>query len=204
MAKRIACGEKKLQAQYKANCNLCRLSKTKTSRMKTLLLLNLSLIPFLSFAQHNSGYFSFVGSLNFPTNVDEGPILGGHASRSTQLGTSEYLGLEAGVVKFKSMHGVYIPIQLKYSLMPAKDPRKVSALIVLAPGYGIYKQADTKGGLVFYGGVGAAFPGKGKGGGYLTVGYSSFAFTSKKSTENNSTVSSVGVRAGVMIGPGKK
>ena|SRR5438552_10933388 len=166
--------------------------------MKTFLLFCLFLIPALSQAQHKKqgGYFSFAGSVNIPTTAGMDPIMGAELSGNAELGKGGYLGLQAGVLKFQGMMGVYVPIQLKFSLMPAKNPKKVSPLIVLAPGLGVYNQTDTQGGFTFYGGIGAVFAGKGKSGGYLTAGYSSYGFTSG---DINSTVETIGIRAGIMI-----
>lgn len=158
----------------------------------------LLLLPFLGISQKKEGYFALTVGANFKANTD--PAFGAYLSGNGQIGPGFFIGAEIGVVKLPDLDGVYLPLLSRFTLIPRKDPKKLSPMILLQPGYGIYEKTvsniKTEGGFCFYGGAGVAFPGQGKGRGYLTVGYSLFGLNVNDVGAN---LEMIGIRAGIMI-----
>lgn len=167
---------------------------------RTLILFLLCFTITSSFAQKRNGYLGLEGGLYLnqpPYDVGAGLHFSGNAEISNDM----FMGLEIGAVKFHHLHKPYLPLLARFSMMPSLRSGKARLLIVLAPGYGFYDDDyrrgqvyyKSKGGFSFYGGVGAAF--KGKQNGYLTVtiGYSTFGFTTNDYKTN---VDGVGIRFG--------
>lgn len=152
-----------------------------------------------STAQKKSGYASISLAGYFSGNQ----AFGGHVSGNAEMGKDAYIGLEIGGLKFEELPGIYFPLQARFTLWP-ETGKPVRPMVILSPGYGVYKKAigtngvyvETTGGFTFYGGAGATFSGKGKGSGYVSLGYSLFQFT----TENlKSNLKTFGIRAGMII-----
>lgn len=170
--------------------------------IRSVLIFVLTTLLYKSGQSQKQGYFSFGLGANFAQVYD--PVIGVHLSGNGEIGKGFFAGIEIGAVKFQEFEGVYLPLQLKFTVAPKINTDKVSPLIVLAPGYGVYNKAvrvgsiniTNQGGMVFYGGLGLAFPGKGKSRGYLTLGYSMFGFTTN---EIKSYAEMIGLRAGVML-----
>jgi hypothetical protein len=175
----------------------------KTSKMRKLLTLLLLTGSLLSYAQNNfRGYFGIEPSVYFNSQSD--PAFGVNFSGSGELAKDLFAGLQVGVVKFKENDKVYIPLQVKLTIAPDYYKKKTSILILLEPGYGVYNETNrvgiddiqTLGGFTFFGGLGAAFKGKGNGRISVAVGYSLFGFKSND-TKNNTEM--IGMRLGVMF-----
>lgn len=156
--------------------------------------------PLLSAAQHNGGcnslpsFWSAGASINFPAN--KGTAVGFAFSRNTSIGNGGvYVG--AGTDLLRIQGGWYVPVSLNLVLLPLDKP--IGPALVLAPGYGFYKQRETlaeketttTGGFTFYGGAGISFYK-----GMLTTGYSRFTFTTNKTTQS---AGGVGIRLAVLL-----
>lgn len=152
-----------------------------------------------SSAQQRNGYLGLEAGVYIVEPYDPG--VGAHFSGNAEVASDMFLGAEIGVVKFHRLDDVYLPLLARFSMMPALRSGKARLLVVLAPGYGFYDDEyrrgsidfKSKGGFAFYGGIGAAF--RGKQNGYLTVtiGYSTFGFTTNG---HKSNIDGVGIRFG--------
>jgi hypothetical protein len=167
---------------------------------RKLILLLLMVIPAsFSFSQQRNGYLGLEAGVYIVEPYDPG--VGAHFSGNAGIANDMFLGAEIGVVKFRRLDKVYLPLLARFSMMPVLRSGKARLLVVLAPGYGFYDNSyrrggiyyKSKGGFAFYGGIGAAF--KGKQNGYLTVtvGYSTFGFTNDGYETN---IDGVGIRFG--------
>lgn len=166
---------------------------------RTLILFLLCFIINSSFAQKRNGYLGLDAGVYITEPYD--PAVGVHFSGNAEVSNDMFLGLEIGAVKFHRLDKVYLPLLARFSMMPSLGSGNARLLIVMAPGYGFYDHSyrrgqvyyKSKGGFSFYGGFGAAF--KGKQNGYLTVtiGYSTFSFTTN---EHKTNVDGVGIRFG--------
>ena len=169
--------------------------------MKRLLFI-LILFPCLCFGQSRKGYLSIELGTYFARNTD--PAIGVHLSGNAEITPSLFLGLEAGVIKFPNLKNLYAPILARFTMMPQTSRAKATPLILVEPGYGIYRhvrkignlRVETEGGFDFFGGIGAVFNGKGKGRLFLAIGYSSFGFSTN---DIRSNLEMVGLRLGVML-----
>lgn len=169
---------------------------------KYIMLLILIHASVLSFGQRRNGYLGLDAGVYVvkPSN----PAVGAHFSGNAELANGMFLGAEIGVVKFDHLDKVYLPLLARFSMMPDLNSGKAKLLVVLAPGYGVYDNSYRRGGIYykenggfsFYGGVGAAFKGKQNGSLTLTVGYSSFGFTTNGYKTN---IDGVGIRFGGMF-----
>jgi len=138
----------------------------------------LCLIPTLSMAQRK-GYFTVSASGSFLQN--QNPIVGAHFSANAQAGKNFFIGGEIGVMRFQSFGGVVVPLQLRTSFVFNEKPGKVSPMLILAPGIGIYNRTENgqtnSGGLALFAGGGIKFSNKTLGGGFINVGFASHTFT---------------------------
>lgn len=174
-------------------------SATNILNPKILLLSLLTVIATSSFAQQRNGYLGLEGGVYITEPYDPG--VGAHFSGNLGVTNDMYLGAEIGVVKFHHLDKAYLPLLARFSMMPVLRSSKARLLVVLAPGYGIYDDSyrrgglyyKSKGGFSFYGGIGAAFKGKRNGYLTLTVGYSTFGFTTNGYKTN---IDGVGIRFG--------
>jgi hypothetical protein len=170
--------------------------------MKALTTICFVLVCTISCAQKKgAGYFSLAVGLDFPVSSNqEDPAFGFLLSGNGQLAPGSYLGIESGVVKFPGRNGLYVPLQLKLTVETNQDVTRVSPLVILAPGLGAYNSSDgvidSKGGFVFFGGIGLSFPGKNKNKGFIAAGYSRFGF---HDGDVKSNVETIGIRAGIMF-----
>jgi hypothetical protein len=155
-----------------------------------------------AFSQRRSGYAELDAGIYFIKQVD--PAIGAHFSGNIELTNAVFLGAELGVVKFDHIKKAYLPLLARFSIMPSSGGKRINPLVVLAPGYGVYEEKfrvgntwyESKGGFSFYGGAGVAFPGKGRGSLVMTIGYSTFGFTTNG---HKSNIDGVGLRIGAMI-----
>ena len=153
-------------------------------------------------AQRRNGYVGLDAGVYFLKPHD--PAVGVHFSGNIELVNALFFGPEIGVVKFDHLKKPYLPLLARFSIMPALQSRKASALIVLAPGYGLHDETyrrgnnwfNSKGGFAFYGGAGAVIPGKKRGSLAITIGYTSFGF---RVNGFKSNIDGVGLRLGAMI-----
>jgi hypothetical protein len=176
---------------------------TKTSKSafipKCLLLFLMTVVATFSFAQKRNGYLGLEAGVYIVEPYDPG--VGAHFSGNAEVANDMFLGAEIGAVKFHRLDKVYLPLLARFSMMPALRSGKARLLVVLAPGYGFYDDSyrrgglyyKSKGGFSFYGGVGAAFKGKQNGYITLTIGYSTFGFTTNGYKSN---IDGVGIRFG--------
>ena len=156
----------------------------------------------LSFSQQRSGYLGLDAGIYVIKHDD--PAVGAHFSGNAELANDMFLGAEIGVVKFDGIRKAYLPLLARFSMMPDVGSGIARLLILLAPGYGIYDDSyrrsgiyyKEKGGFDFYGGIGAAFKGKQNGYLTLTVGYSTFGFTTNGYKSN---IDGMGIRFGGMF-----
>ncbi len=154
-----------------------------------------------SFCQKNKGYASISGSFDIRDNAQG---YGALFSGNTRIGPGSFLGIESGLIKLKGLDAPYIPLFGKITVAPNFEKEKLSLLVVLEPGYGIYNHKTsignsyitTKGGFDFYGGLGAVTSSKSKAHAFVTIGYSRYGFSIEEIT---SKVEMVGVRIGVMF-----
>jgi hypothetical protein len=166
---------------------------------KCLLLFLMTNIVSLSFAQQRNGYLGLEAGVYIVEPYDPG--VGAHFSGNAEVANDMFLGAEIGVVNFHRLDKVYLPLLARFSMMPALRSGKARLLVVLAPGYGFYDDSyrrggvyyQSKGGFSFYGGIGAAFKGKQNGYITLTIGYSTFGFTTNGYKSN---IDGVGIRFG--------
>jgi hypothetical protein len=170
--------------------------------LKYIMLVVLIHASILSFSQRRKGYLGLDAGVYVIKHSD--PAVGAHFSGNAELSNDIFLGAEIGVVKFDGLRKAYLPLLARFSMMPDLNLGRARLLILLAPGYGLYDDSyrrggiyyKEKGGFNFYGGLGAAF--KGKQNSYLTVtvGYSTFGFTTNGYKSN---IDGVGIRLGAMF-----
>jgi hypothetical protein len=169
---------------------------------KSILLSTLILLSLYSFGQKRNGYLGLDAGIYA---VDQySPGVGVHVSGNAGIANEVFVGAEIGAVKFNHLDKVYAPLLARFSFMPELSSRRANLLILIAPGYGIYDDSrwrnniyyKSKGGFAFYGGVGAAFRGTGRGYLTITVGYSTFGFTGYNYKSN---IDGVGIRIGALF-----
>lgn len=173
----------------------------KITALKFFILVAVLHLSLLSFSQRG-GYLGLEVGVYAIKHSD--PAVGAHFSGNAELTNDMFLGAEIGIVKFDGLHKPYLPLLARFSMMPNVGSGRARLLILLAPGYGLYDDKYRRGGLYyhekggfdFYGGVGAAFKGKQNGYLTLTVGYSTFGFTTDDYKTN---IDGVGIRFGVMF-----
>lgn len=153
-------------------------------------------------AQKRGGYLSLDAGVYVLPQFN--PAIGLHLGGNALLANEVYLGAELGVVKFDHLSKPYLPLLARFSAMPSIGSGRSRLLILLAPGYGLYRDDFrrgndwyySKGGFSFYGGFGAVIPGKGRGSLSLSVGYTTFGF---ETNGHESNIDGVGIRIGAMI-----
>ena len=169
---------------------------------KLFMLNTMMFISVLASAQHNKGYLGLDAGVYVIQHSN--PAAGAHFSGNAELANAMFWGAEIGVVKFDGIRKAYLPLLAKLTIMPDLNSGRARLLLLLAPGYGIYDDSyrrggnyyRDKGGFDFYGGIGAAFKGNGNGYLTLTVGYSTFGFTTNGFRSN---IDGVGIRFGGMF-----
>jgi hypothetical protein len=169
---------------------------------KYIILFLLILASVSSFAQQRNGYLGLDAGIYIVEPYD--PAVGAHFSGNAEVANDMFLGAEIGVVKFHRLDKPYLPLLARFSMMPALNSGRARLLVLVAPGYGFYdndlrrgnEYRKSRGGFTFYGGVGAAFKGKRNGYLTLTIGYSTFGFTTNGYKTN---IDGVGIRFGGMF-----
>lgn len=165
--------------------------------MKKLFLIIL-LFPLVCFSQKKQGVLGFAMSFDFPDKgLGEG--IGVHFNGNGEIANGFYLGLSAGVIKFKNLSKAYVPVAARFTVMPGYRSRKTYPVILFEPGYGFYKHGrrgfgeDLKGGftMVIAGGVG--FTTRSRVSPFITLGYSQFSFEGFE----QSTYDGLAIRTGI-------
>lgn len=142
----------------------------------------LLLTPILSSAQKS--YYSIDAAVDWPKNVELGYGIRLHGGAVIE--DNVFLGVGAGVTKLDEVKGVYVPLFFNISFAyNAKN--KLFPILVLQPGYGIYKHTTTilnqdittNGGFTFYGGAGFGYSGE-ETKTHITFGYSRYGFKTGK------------------------
>lgn len=154
------------------------------------------------FGQKRNGYLSLDAGIYVLPQFN--PALGFHLGGNAELANAVFIGAELGVVKFDHLNKPYLPMLARFSAMPLLGTGKNRLLILLAPGYGLYKEDlrrgndwyHSTGGFSFFGGVGVVLPGKRRGSLSLSVGYTTFGFNTDG---HQSNTDGVGIRVGAMI-----
>jgi hypothetical protein len=171
-----------------------------------MLLFIAMLMPMLTHSQerkdYDRGYFSFkVGSF-IPKDIK--PSIGFYMNPNFRIVKSFYAGLDFGLVKFQEYKGVYAQVLAKLSMMPNNNLGKLSPIMMVEPGIGVYHKTMAEGmsdGELrpnFFGGGGVAFPTMKRGRRFFIVaGYSLFGF---KIDQVKTNMHTVGVLTGVMFG----
>lgn len=169
---------------------------------KFIVLMVLMHVSFTSLCQKRNGYLGLDAGVYVIKHSD--PAVGAHFSGNAELANDMFVGAEIGLVKFDGIRKPYFPLLARFSMMPALSSSRARLLILLAPGCGLYDDSyrrggiyyKEKGGFSFYGGLGAAFKGRKNGYLTLTVGYSTFGFTTNGYKSN---IDGVGIRFGGMF-----
>lgn len=177
-------------------------AKTSRRALKYFILVLLIHTSHSSFSQRKNGYLGLDAGVYVIKYYD--PAVGAHFSGNAELAKDMFLGAEIGIVKFDGIRKIYAPLLARFSMMPDIGSGRTRLLILLAPGYGLYDDSyrrgdiyyKEKGGFSFYGGMGAAFKGKQNGYLTLTVGYSTFGFSTNG---HKSNIDGVGIRFGGMF-----
>lgn len=178
------------------------IASKKPGLFKLFLLVAVMQMSATAFCQQRNGYLGLDAGVYVIKHSD--PAVGAHFSGNAELAKDMFVGAEIGVVKFDGLRKAYLPLLARFSMMPALSSAKARLLILLAPGYGLYDDSyrrggiyyKQKGGFSFYGGLGAAFRGRKNGYLTLTVGYSTFGFTTNGYKSN---IDGVGIRFGGMF-----
>jgi hypothetical protein len=164
--------------------------------MRIIIAATLLLFACNSFAQ-KKGYSSIAAAVDVK---DRANAFGLYFSGNGQMAPGSFIGIEAGVIKFKGVNAPYIPLLAKITVAPNIDKNKLSPLVVVAPGYGTYSHNatgnTTTGGFDFYGGLGVVTASKTKTHAFITIGYSRYGFTTQ---EIKSKIEMVGLRTGLMF-----
>lgn len=161
------------------------------------------LFPIIGLAQKKSkGYLSITSSLHFKSQTDPG--FGGLVSGNLQVSKEFFAGVQLGALKLPYTDGVYVPLQAKFTIAPSFHSNKVSPVMLIEPGYGIYNKTyhyyagsyTEEGGFTFFAGAGILLPVSARGGLMLAAGYSSFGF---KAGNEKTNLEMIGARLGVYL-----
>lgn len=163
--------------------------------MKHSLLFVLLLSALASSAQKRDGFLSGTFQADLPNNLD--PAASVRLSGGGKLNNMALLGIGVGITKFKEYKKLYVPV---FGTITVADFKKrISPMLVLEPGYGIYKETIRggnrrtvrEGGFTFFGGGGVAIAASPKANLSFSIGYAHYGF----SIDNyNYAVKGVGVR----------
>jgi hypothetical protein len=123
------------------------------------------------------------------------PVISARLSGGVNLKNLALVGIGVGVTKFKEFKKVYVPV---FGTITVADfTKRVSPLVVLEPGYGIYNEKirvgnstlTREGGFTFFGGGGVAIAASSKANLSFSVGYAYYGFNT---AGINSSVKGVG------------
>ncbi len=163
--------------------------------MKHILLLAALLSSSFLFAQKRDGFLSGTFQVDAPEHYD--PIVSARLSGGGKLSNMALLGIGVGVTKIKEYKKLYVPV---FGTITVADfTKKLSPLVVLEPGYGIYKEnirsgnrrTTREGGFTFFGGAGVAIAASSKANLSFSVGYAHYGFSID---DYNYAIKGVGVR----------
>ena len=148
--------------------------------MKHIFLLGFLLSTVFSFAQKWDGFLSGTFQADLPNNFD--PVASIRLSGGGKLNNLALVGIGVGITKFKEYKKLYVPVF--GTLTVADFTKRISPLIVLEPGYGIYKEGIRggnrrtvrEGGFTFFGGGGVAIAATSKANLSFSVGYAHYGF----------------------------
>ena len=148
--------------------------------MKYILLLTLLLSSAIAFSQRSNGFLSGTFQVDAPEHYK--PIASARLSGGVNLKNLALIGIGVGITKFKEFKKVYVPV---FGTITVADfSKRVSPLVVLEPGYGIYNEkvrigtrtVKREGGFTFFGGGGVAIAATSKANLSFSVGYAHYYF----------------------------
>lgn len=134
----------------------------------------------VSHAQRSRGFLSGTFQVDAPEHYK--PVVSARLSGGANLRNLALIGIGVGVTKFKEFKKVYVPV---FGTITVADfTKRVSPLVVLEPGYGIYNEklrigtrnVTREGGFTFFGGGGVAIAATSKANLSLSVGYAHYNF----------------------------
>jgi hypothetical protein len=136
-----------------------------------------------TFAQRglSRGFVSGTLQIDAPENYKA--IVSARLSGGAKLSNLALIGIGVGVTKFKEFSKVYVPVFGTIAI--ADFTKRISPLVVLEPGYGIYNEklhwgnrvVTREGGFTFFGGGGVAIAATRKANISFSVGYAHYSFT---------------------------
>jgi hypothetical protein len=147
--------------------------------MRYILILTV-LISSSVFSQKSRGFVSGTFQVDAPEHYE--PIISARLSGGAKLNNLVLLGIGVGVTKFKEFKKVYVPV---FGTITVADfTKRISPLVVLEPGYGIYDEkvrlgnrtVTREGGFTFFGGGGIAIAATPKANLSFSVGYAYYGF----------------------------
>ena len=145
--------------------------------MKYIFLFTL-FVSSVCFAQKRpDGFLSGTFQVDAPEHYK--PVVSARLSGGFNLSNFALLGIGIGVTKFKELPKVYVPVFATISI--ADFTKRISPMVVLETGYGIYNQKISRGitregGFTFFGGGGVAIAASSKLNLSLSVGYAHYGF----------------------------
>jgi hypothetical protein len=162
--------------------------------MKYTILILVLLFAITTMAQRRSrGFLSGTFQVDAPEYYK--PVISARLSGGINLKNLALVGIGVGVTKFKEFKKVYVPV---FGTITVADfTKRVSPLVVLEPGYGIYNEKirvgnstlTREGGFTFFGGGGVAIAASSKANLSFSVGYAYYGFNT---AGINSSVKGVG------------
>jgi hypothetical protein len=161
--------------------------------MKSALFLLISLLYQSEILSQNirKAFFDVSITGHFPKDLGNG--IGFKVAGNAKLGQGVYLGGGVEIIKFSNVNPPYFPLSGILTAFLTSNHKKITPVIQVAPGYGLYydrisQNTSVQGGFTFSGYGGVQFPSvKGMKNAYFMVGYSSFGFKNNGSytTDNN-------------------
>lgn len=163
--------------------------------MKYILIFSLFIFQ-VCFAQRSSRSF-ISGTVQVDAPEHYKPVVSARLSGGVNLKNLALVGFGIGITKFKEFSKLYVPVFGTVTI--ADFSKRVSPLVVLEPGYGIYNEkirlgnrtVTREGGFTFFGGGGVALAASSKANLSFSVGYAHYGFTTAGIT---SSVKGVGFR----------
>ena len=148
--------------------------------MKYILLFALLFSSAIAFSQKANSFLSGTFQVDAPEHYK--PIANARLSGGVNLKNLALIGIGVGITKFKEFKKVYVPV---FGTITVADfTKRVSPLVVLEPGYGIYSEkvrvgtrtVTREGGFTFFGGGGVAIAATSKANLSFSVGYAHYSF----------------------------
>jgi opacity protein-like surface antigen len=147
--------------------------------MKYILFFSL-LFSSASYAQRSRGFLSGTFQVDAPEHYKA--VVSARLSGGVNVSNLALIGIGVGVTKFNEFKKVYVPV---FGTITVADfTKRISPLVVLEPGYGIYNEkvrvgtrtVTREGGFTFFGGGGVAIAASSKANISLSVGYAHYGF----------------------------